>query len=590
LKLRIGVSPGVSTHSGGWDIAEQIIRAQRRAVSERSFALWIQTTHFENDLTKQLQELWFVGYVCRIPPQRASIQLTDVKICNGNIIAESRLRFEYADYDPVEENRTYTISFVSAVREWRIVKFTNDPLPFPREVVERRIALRSGPIRVPEAQPWWRQKECASLASSSSDPLSAQIYARAITRTVRFREAHPEIECAAILTDLMSVQVSQLAVQLANSDLLQLLANLYHASQQMVVFSIERPDRDNTWFSKLQAPWFSYDEMAAQREGEGPIVGSCTSVMSFYFALLRLGSYGLCDVFQLRLHNQDVLLVRIEPDAFLLCSDRVIDLTPRVLYYATQIAKVFTDVWYWTSLGATNMAKDVRRDLQCLLKKKLPASDFDYPVVDKNAYPEPLQGALFPNFNASSDPIKLSRLVKRRVLQLSNKYPCSPFTWAKYAYQTLFVAKPETYAAWSLQSPVVFETIRQYPTLHELLRVARGFGTRAIFHESDRLMTADQVIRYKTGDLQSRALLLFTLFKQQENEAGFVLFTDQGAYCVWPDGKKWKTWSASTFETVSSPEGSLLIAFDDRHSIYPLVKENTGHGEVPSWYPALVNL
>ena len=103
-------------------------------------------------------------------------------------------------------------------------------------------------------------------------------------------------------------------------------------------------------------------------------------------------------------------------------------------------------------------------------------------------------------------------------------------------------------------------------------------------------MTADQVIRHRTGDLRARALLLFTLFKLEQAAAGFILFTDRGAYCVWPDERKWTIWDAATLAPIAQPEGELLLAFDDKHSVYPLVKDDQGRDDGPAWAEILAHL
>ncbi len=589
--METGTHLATLVRSEEWNVARQIIRMQTQAIQERNPDLWLKTMYFEDDLAKELQRSWFEGYVCRVAPKQAWVELVHVEHSSGSIMARSKFHFEYADFDPVGEERTYTLTFVPAVGEWRIVDFTNTSLRFPRDLVE---SPRSFVFRSPQrskSRAWWQQREYVSIAKSSADPLAAQTYARAVPRTVRFREAHPQIESAAILSDLMSLQVSELTAQVFDPDALQLMANLYQASQNRITMRVTRPDRGNTWYSKLHAPWFNFDELLAQRGDQNLVVGNCPSIMSFYFAVLRLGGYGPYDIFQLRLYNHDVLVARIGADVFLLCPDRVLELTPRMLYYTTTITKVFTDQYYWTSLGSTNMGEMVRNGFLELLKEKLPRFEFKHPTTEGNLSSEAYQEPPFPSLRISRDPSRVNALIKKHVMQCSNRYPYSPFTWAKYAHQTLFVTKPETYATCSLQGPLTRATVRQYSTQREFFQAVQGFEFESIFCENDRLMTADQVIRYKTGDIRARALLLFSfIILKQEAEVGFVLFTDQSAYCIVADGKKWRVWDAARCGAVSSPEGKLILAFDDTRSVYPLVKGEAVCESMPVWYRILASL
>lgn len=573
-------------------IAIDIIDRQRYAMNTHDCDLWMQTVYSKDSVANQMQRLWFEGYLCHIHPCSIEINLVKVHVCEQNIVATVRLAFEYRDHDPLQECQVYTIAFVPELQAWRIVWITKIAPPFPGGIPDGTTQAPY-PLQFLEAtdQPAreWIFPEYLALACEASDPLPVTSYAKALPKTVRFREEHPEIECAAVLSNMMSFSVARLVPQVAAPDLLQLLANLYYFSQRTIAVHMTRPDRDNSWTSKLNAPWFGFDEIAAQQKGQEPLIGSCPSVMSLYLAILRLGGYGPLDVFQLRLHNHDVLLIQEQNTVFLLGPDKIVELTPRTLYYTTQVYKVFTDTWFWTRFGKTNVEENIKEQFLRLLTPDASNMRFEYALPRANTTQISLQSAPLLD-SCWDDPVDLHRTVKKQILHLSRRYPLSPFTWAKYAYQTLYVRKPEVYATWSLKNAIVTEMLQKYERRQDFFQFMSGLNRSSIFLEDDRLMTADQVLRYRTGDCRAQALLLFTYLKMRERRTAYVLFTRQGAYCACSTGKDWQFWDTVTLEPILRPEGEPVLAFDETSSYSPLLKRGGACEALPEWYASVAKL
>ncbi len=571
-----------------WKIAMQLIATQKTAYLNCQFDLWMQTMYIVDDVAIQILQSWFKTQIACSQLQEVTMKLLDVHIKDASIVAKVQSIIEYVSDPPDKNLAIFTIAFITTLNEWRITVIKKVLKPFlVAECEQRSIPLVVNNHNRESFEPWWAQQAYLNTASQSRDPLSPQLYAKAIPRTVRFREEHPEIECSAILADMMSISVAQQAIHIADTSQVQTLANLYYFAADAVQSDMIRSDRINEWESKLQAPWFGFDELKA-RSSHNVITGTCPSLLSFYYAILRLSGFGPFDLTQLRLHNVDNLVTKVDKKYFKIGTDFVDDFQKKSFQPPTRVYKVFSDIWYWTWSGITNVPVDWQNDFLFFLQEGSPFQFTSSQHAIKNVNPLKATAAL--NLQKTDDDKKLHQYVKQQVLDLSSLYPYSPFTWAKYAYQSLLVAKPEAYAFWSLSSPLVDHALRASTDIHSILKTIQSFGTDSIFQESDRLMTADQVFRYKTGDVGARALLLFTFFKRAENVPCFVIYTDKYAYCIRQQERKWVVWDPLTLQTVSSPEGKLILAFDEHYSIHPFIKSTSTEKDGPSWQFILSNL
>lgn len=559
------------------DIVKHLTKLQQQSMEEENIDLWMSITYIKDDIAVQMREMWFKGYISKIRPRAISTHLDQVTVRDQTIYAYMSIILEYTYYDTLRETHEYVIAFEEEIQAWRIILMEKKPQPFSLFMPYPSKRFDFGAHLTESSSPWWKQDDYLHYIEESTDPLHSSLYAKAIARTVRSREEHPELECAAILADMLSVSVHALARQIGAHNPLEVLAHLYTASQEQVTFSLTRSERNNTWHSKLHAPWYGFDEMLGSQTNEH-ISGSCPSLMSFYAALLRLNIFSPLHIFQLRLHNHDVLLIKIQQEIFLLCLDKLVKVNTKTLYYTNRVYKVFNDTWYFTGFGATNLDEKTRTSFLDIWDKKETPFLFNNTVISRYEHIQPFDAALHAIDNRSS-----YHHLKKRVLQFSRDYPFSTFTWAKYAYQTLYVSKPETYALWSLQTNLLAPFLLNYTHLQPLILDIARYKNNSLFFENDRIMTADQVIRHKMGDAQSKALLLFAAVKKMRNTDTCVLLTDQSSYCIWLDEKRWVFWDMAQMKEVREPEGHLLLAFDDTGSYSPFLKPSNV-STMQAWY------
>jgi len=86
---------------------------------------------------------------------------------------------------------------------------------------------------------------------------------RAVTRNVRFRTAHIQLECASILTCMTSCVISDISRQLdiEHKASEEKVKEIYDVMREKFCLQVERLDRDNTWASKFIAPWYGIEEI-----------------------------------------------------------------------------------------------------------------------------------------------------------------------------------------------------------------------------------------------------------------------------------------------------------------------------------------
>jgi hypothetical protein len=96
---------------------------------------------------------------------------------------------------------------------------------------------------------------------------------------------------------------------------------------------------------------------------------------------------------------------------------------------------------------------------------------------------------------------------------------------AKYAYQSLYVKHPGHYLRASLREPHARELARELTDPAAMLRWLRDeVAEGSIFPDSgERIMTADQVVVFRTGGPADRGLLLLTLLAHHERDGELLL-------------------------------------------------------------------
>ncbi|PJI06510.1 MULTISPECIES: hypothetical protein [Clostridium] len=569
-----------------YDIVNKIIYTIRKAISEQNVNIWMSVFYSEDDIANEAQKSWFHKYFIELNVYEYKIEIlnTDIKDCSINLKVRVLIKYRY--FDDLDEIHIYKIKYVDLVKRWCVVWAEKVRKPFMKELGEVNSVNFNEDMDTSHSK-WWENKILVEAARGSKDFLSSKIYARAITRNIRFREAHPALESVSILSNIMSIRVNNLALETFNENKLKFLSNVYNSFKDTVLVKLIRKDRNNTWSSKFVVPWYGFDEMYMLRDKNGIISCSCSSYMSFLASILRLGGIDSNDVIQIRLDNQDVLIVSINLENYLITSEKISKLTNKTLYHKYLINKAFSDSWFIGDDGRSNLGDHNRENFREKIENKSCIFKFKFKKNISSNNEKPIIPLNISNLTNVSNVYQLNTIIKQHIFELSRRYPESLYTWAKYAYQTLLVSKPESYVIWSLQNNIVKDTFSKMYSTEKFFNYVYNIKTSSIFIESDRIMTSDQVIRHNMGDEKSKSILLFIWFKLKESKNVFMIFTNKEHYCIWKNDYDWVIWSIELWKRVSSTEGKILLAFDDKYSYFPLLNKIENNKNKPIWWNIL---
>lgn len=547
---------------------DDVIRMVTKALEEKDVKIWINVVYSEDDLTNELEERWFCGYIVNQDVKKISLKLNSCEKENQTYFVNCRLEVEYFHFDNFIEFHLYTIEFIEHLHQYCIT-WIEKRHQIPDQCKNIHDKFECKDIYHCSKKAWWDDSELISLAKRFSDTDNISSYARCISRSIRFRTSNPMIECISIMSNIMSERVNLLYQQIKTDSLENLLFTVYVAASELFNLSIKRNDRNNEWSSKFHAPWYGFDEISYMNKENSKIVCSCFCYMSFIYAILILGGFKSEDIIQFRINNQDLLLIHVNEDIYLLSTDNLVKLNKRTIFHISEINIMFTALNYWTKHGENNLNECKRNYLKQFVCSNS-IFHFDFINDSGNSYISKCERAIPIDDSLLSN----SKKILNYVFKQSIEEPESIFTYSKYAYQTLFVQKPQAYAAWSLQNNIIYEKAKKMKSLDEINRYMKQLKNESIFIESMRIMTSDQVIRNNCGDEKAKALIFYAFSNLILHEKGGVLLTTADSYCVCMNQQANRYWSARKGNFVNNIEGKTLLAFNERACYYPLIDKN----------------
>ncbi|MDE6252899.1 MAG: PIG-L family deacetylase [Lachnospiraceae bacterium] len=540
-------------------------------MKEADIDKWMTLVYSLDDLVNEASRDWFYG---RIKAQRVTdiqLDILEMDYQYSENKTKCKLVITYEEYEPITEIHIYTFGYIPERDRTCIIWLEKERKYFPSGLYDETYKFEIKPMKSYISKPWWKNKTLVNEFVFSNDNAMAEKYARAIIRNVRFREGCLELECASLLSNMMSERLNELYNQIYDKDKKILLSNIYNATRDFFKVQLKRDDRDNSWSSKFVAPWYGFDELMELNNNSSPIKGSCFNFISFIYALLRICGFPESDIYQLRLINQDILVVFIETRPYIVDSDNIIPWNNKSLYFRNRVSKMFTETWCiadkdYVGISRNNLEREISKIEKCFGEFNFfnnKYSDYNEKLLEENSSDN--------NTAISFDSKKSFEDIVGEVIKRAKMKNDSVYVWAKYAHQILYVTKPEAYLKWSIQSRLTIETLCQYEKFYDWLNMARTFEKKSIFCEDFRLMTADQCIRYKKGDSKSILAVLYVWFVIKEKQEGIILYTTKSNYFIYSKNGQTDIWNGDTLEKCSEIEGKIILAFNHKESYYPLL-------------------
>jgi hypothetical protein len=393
-----------------------------------------------------------------------------------------------------------------------------------------------------------------------SDPVPARLLERAVNRLPRYREAHYEIGQAAILAEMMSRTTAGWAFELQAADAAGVLAYLSRRFARRVAAGENLPRPPGVPRSQRRPlPWGGLDEALAIRGSYGESRAPCGTLGPVYAAVLRLSGFDPFTVYNVWMPARIVAVIILERAAYLVSNHSVVVMWPKTRYWARVIHRLSADAWFWDQSGATDAPPEAVGRYRDIFARYLPAF-----TIPGRADPVELVAPGFWGGRSAdfSGPAGLAAAVRRYVEYESARRPTSAYTWARYAFQTLRVAHPQVYLAAGMKSRDVEEAAASCASRRDVLRWAEGLAPGSIFPEPDRLMTPDQVIRYRRGRPADVACAVAAMCARRFGDRPLVHVAGGAAYLLLGGEGRRRWLRARDLVAVDAPSGPLEAAWD----------------------------
>lgn len=547
-------------------IFEEIAERLKNCILDGNIALWSQLIKITDDVALKSMNKWFEDYFVAHKVKDCKIVLDNSSNMSTNEFRCS-IKAKYQEYDDftddflikIELDNNDEIFKIVGIEQIYSLNANSNLLWYP--------ALKNG-------SPWWKTllSKHEKIQYDNID-IPHNLLARAITRNIRFRESHIQLECASLLTCMMSPVIQSIyqQVEFPHKNSGDKIKTIYNIVRDKFSLQITRPDRDNTWSSKYIAPWYGLDEILADHELCDKIIVGCNAFMTILYSLLRWSGCKASQLVQFRIINQDYLIVRDDGEKlYFISHDRLVPCNKRTIYPSGRISKVFGAEWF---IDFKNNSVEASPEL--IREYNFIAENTFLPKCGLTSNKETFL-LLDPNLSSSD--------FRNSVLFSHLPISSSILLWAKYANQSLFVSKPEAYIYWSVQSNwggVAFENEE------EIFDYVKHLRKKSIFSEDDRIMTADQCIRFKTGCKKDIAVFIFAALKKFLNVQGCVVFTTKNEYCVYRRHTEDEmiVFNVRTQSLQKTIEGDVVLAFDDMESYYQLRDNNNVQ---QAWYNEMI--
>ncbi|PJI06512.1 MULTISPECIES: hypothetical protein [Clostridium] len=575
-------------------VNDQIISLKSGSIEE--FMKWFKLNNYDDYYVRR----WFNGYAVRLAqPEDCKFKFTKIECETNNIIyLQVIIKLNYKSFDDETITFDYKVNYDIKKSILQIVdysikvkngKWADAPQPtseslskLPINYFSLNMEFLKNKYAYFNDEEWWEDKEITEICKHSKEYLKANFYCRAIPKSVRFRNTHPEIDCAGLLSDIMTMTTARLAFYIGNEDLVSTAQKINLISKKNFI-----PRTNNEKDLKISVrelsllPLYNIDELLAFKKNDDVIQASCAEMTSFYATLLRHAGMSSKNVFVVAQPFHYLTMFKLDRGYYIEHVNEIMPMSKTRLYEDTEVTRIFSPIYYLDESGQTNMPIEVENYVKKYFRESVPI--FSIPKVTNrtNVLPIDLESKI--SIKNCANPIELHKRIKKYVYMMSMKYPDSTFTWAKYSYQTLFVCQPEVYLIWSLKSQYSQRFSKKFTCLNQIFEwIKTELEMKSIFEENERIMTADQVIRHKKGNIKDRALFIATISTLCSCSiySGIVITSESSYAVLYDEIEKLRIYDSENLKLVSKIKGNIVVAFDDKNS-YSIFQSSKD--EAPRW-------
>lgn len=366
----------------------------------------------------------------------------------------------------------------------------------------------------------WVDKEGLHYLRDAKDPLTPQIYARSVIKSMRYRMSNYEINCAALLADVMSMSTSSIIADITISkDKTYYFEELVsYACNYLLPIDVE--DVDVSINEKFSLPMRNIDEVLYEVKKEGGTSVNCIENISFFISILyhlRI----LDDFYIIMQPFHFIAICKIEEQYYLISFNDVVIMRQKRIYGNSEVLRVFNEKYYFDfDSNTTNMPENEIQKMYAFFEyfRAFPLKRGNWKKLQLSTIP----------FNTNS-----SYFIKD-IYRNSYYAPQSIYTWAKYSYQTLMVKKPQAYIISSFYSKKMQAFATKIDGVEDLIHwVTLYISKGSLFSELDRVMVPEQVFKYRIADAKSLAVFMYAvIYMHKCIDTGGIVITDVSSYIV----------------------------------------------------------
>lgn len=522
---------------------------------------------------------WFDGYaIVFATPVKCQVKIhRDRDCCSESFNSEIEIYLKYEEYDSEKLIINSKLQYLNVERKLMIIESTiileqphwKKSLHNNTEKYDISMIKFIFQKAVDTTQEFCISKDLIHLLKDAEDTLNPSMYARAIIKSIRYRTSNKEIDSACLLADLMSRRTIKLSKAMSNFQLDELLEDIESIGKRYLIPKtytyLRTIDKDYFPAKELSLlPLASLEEVLYQLQKNNRSEVSCIEILSFYLSVLILNGLEVSDAYIVVQPFHYLATLKINEKPYIVSFNDVVPMSKNRLYGDTIVLRVFNQLLYYDPVSEqTNMQQKDYDKMTDFYKNNF--SVFSVTPFELESSQQ-VEGEKIPTLKHYSDVDQLAFEIKKYVYSMSQKYPKSFYTWAKYSYQTVLVKKPQAYILCSLRSAELKSLMQVLKNMEELITWSKvNLGSNSIFEETDRIMTASQVLSNMTGSQKDIANFIYTcalisgLIKN-----GGIIITRTTSYVMFGTENKEKIFNVNTFSYCESIEEKVLLFFNEK--------------------------
>lgn len=525
---------------------------------------------------------WFHGYAVNVEtPKKVTLDILDINpVTNSVFWCHTKLCMIYEKSYDEEVDFNWKVIYKGEDETLRITETTME-LKQPdwkenlKEIDLAQVRKNLEQIKdktIPNRINW--AEVTVDQTDLGGENIPASVFSRAVAKSVRYRNTHPQIDSAAILADMMSLRMARFAFEMKELDVIGMLEmiNSYAKKYFKTKTYDEFKEEGMSEYSPKELsllPLYSIDETLNESRSKDITEVSCVNLASFYVGLLRLGGVDPFSVFVVIQPFHYLTVLEHENKYFTVSSNEVYPMTTERLYGDTEVVRIVSPSYYIDKNGEATVSEEEYHNIEQIFHKGIPI--FILPQYKKGCSKWPNDMNELLRIQNYTSPEAYHRAIVEFVKEKDRTYPNSVYTWALYAYQTLLVTKPQAYLIWSIHSQDAVKFSKEIQSIDMLLDwMKENLDEGSIFEEEERIMTADQVLRNKKGGSKDKGVLFYTIIKLlYPAKTGGILLTDRNeCYVEIEENGKCSVYDMDICETKELDTTNVLLYFNDKKVRY----------------------